>query len=88
MIITSTNMYVHCLYMFKQCIYMYIPIQNALNLYIHCLYTSNTCTYNVNTCQIHDMYMFYDLHTVHQQHIYNFLPFCPMLVDRNLQFCI
>ena len=25
---------------------------------IHCLYTGNTCTYNVNTCQIQDMYMF------------------------------
>ena len=37
---------------------------------IHCLYTGNTCTYNVNTCQIQDMYMFYNLHTVRKHHIY------------------
>ena len=37
---------------------------------IHCLYTGNTCTYNVNTCQIQGMYMFYNLHTVRKHHIY------------------
>ena len=37
---------------------------------IHCLYTGNTCTYNVNTCQIQGMYMFYNLHTVCKHHIY------------------
>ena len=61
--------------------------ETVMNLYIHCLYTSNTCTYNVCTCQIQRIDMFYDLHTVCIHHIYNFLPFCPMLVNRNLQFC-
>ena len=37
---------------------------------IHCLYTGNTCTYNVNTCQIQGMYMFYNLHTVCKHHIH------------------
>ena len=80
-------MYVHCLYMQIDCKYMCITFQDSMNLYIHCLYTSNTCTYNVCTCQIQRIDMFYDLHTVCKHHIYSFLPFCPMLVDRNLQFC-
>ena len=52
-----------------------------------CIYIACTLVIHVHTLYVHVMYMLCDLHTVCKHHIYNFLPFCPMLVDKNLQFC-
>ena len=51
-------------------VYRSIQFEASLALYIHCMYTSNTCTYNVCTCQIQRIDMFYDLHTVCKHHIW------------------
>ena len=65
---------------------VYIGLYNLKPHWL-CIYIACTMVIHVYTLYVHVMYMFYDLHTVHQHHIYYFLPFCPMLVDRNLQFC-
>ena len=65
---------------------VYIGLHNLKPHWL-CIYIACTLVIHVYTLYVHVMYMFYDLHTVHQHRIYCFLPFCPMLVDRNLQFC-
>jgi len=68
---------------------VYIGLHNLKPHWL-CIYIACTMLIHVYTLHVHVImcvYMFYDLHTVRQHHIYNFLPFCPMLVDRNLQFC-
>ena len=65
---------------------VYIGLHNLKPHWL-CIYIACTMVIHVYTLYVHVMYMFYDVHTVSQHHIYNFLPFCPMLVDRNLQFC-
>ena len=65
---------------------VYIGLYNLKPHWL-CRYIACTLVIHVHTLYVHVMYMFYNLHTVCQHHIYNFLPFCPMLVDRNLQFC-
>ena len=65
---------------------VYIGLHNLKPHWL-CIYIACTMVIHVYTLYVHVMYMFYDLHTVHRHHIYYFLPFCPMLVDRNLQFC-
>ena len=79
--------------MFCTCMYTvctlhtaYIGVYNLKPQWF-CIYIACTLVIHVHTSYVNVMYMLYDLHTVCKHHMYSFLPFCPMLVDRNLQFC-